>query len=196
MFFLILWYLFLYQLVFVFYFIFSSLEELLEYLAIKYRNSREPFRIFHHCFFVFCFLFFEFFLLIVLFHVTIFLGPNGSSLVLSFTLTTLLGFCYFFVGSFVFVLLLLYHECCGFERAIFILRHSLFYITSPQLMQALPQPALSRFLCEPTVPSWRLQGFPLWFKTKAQPICLFELQNVPQTHDQQRVLFKHIKICW
>ena len=90
--------------------------------------------------------------------------------------------CYFFLlPCLLFLaLLLLYHECCRFERVFFTLRS--FYFTLLPYIWCMYQLNLhlSRFSWELKLLPWKLHVLPLWFETQTFPLCLFEFHSVHQ----------------
>ena len=119
----------------------------------------------------------------------LFHGVSGSRKFLPALSSTLTGFsCFLLPGLLFFVLLLLYHRCYGFERAFFTLRCFLPYPFFQYLTHAY-------LIHGPEVLPWRLQDYPLWFKTQIRSFCLFESISFPQTFNQLRTFFKVVKIC-
>ena len=124
-------------------------------------------------------------LLIALFHVINFLGPNGPSLTLSFTLTAF----HFFLSDILFCVVAAVSRVLRNWTTFFTLRCFLLYTPSPHFVQAPPQPAFFKASLGAGISFLKVAG-PLTVVRNIDSTRLFESHSV-----QQKVLlgrFYHV----
>ena len=105
--------------------------------------------------------------------------PHRPSLALSCILTVF--HCFLLPNIF---LVLLYHKYYKLQRVLFMRRCFLPYTPSPLPRMHCNNLLWSRFPWQLAVLLYRSEGFPLWFKTLTQSICLFESHSAQQTCNQ------------